>query len=195
MTVILKQTHQEKGQYGYRDYHKKAELVKIAVGAGAILIQLGARMLTDRTSLQNLLTVMAIVTVLPVANLAAPLLAAFRYRTPGKDFYRRLCPYEERMTVLYDLILTSKEAVMPMDGILVHPTGVYCYCTNPRISVSKAEAFLNQMFQSHRLDPHVKILTEEKAFFKRAASLKPADEYEDDGSVAYTANLLKNLSM
>ncbi len=192
---FMKRTHPEKGRYGYRNYHKKTELVKIALGAAAILIQLGARMLTDRTSLQNILTVMAVVSVLPVANLAAPLLASFRYRTPGEEFYRKLHPYEEHMEVLYDLILTSKEYIMPMDGILIHPTGVYAYCTNPNLPVRKAEAFLNQMFQSHRLDPHVKILTDEKAFFKRAASLRPAGEYEDDGSVEYTVNLLKNLSM
>lgn len=191
----MKRTHPEKGQYGYRNYHKKAELLKIAAGAAVILIQLGARMLTERASLQNLLTVMAIVSVLPVANLAAPLLAAFPYRTPGEDFHQKLIPYEDRTAVLYDLILTSKEYIMPMDGILIHPTGVYCYCTNPKLSVQKAEVFLNQMFQSHRLDPHVKILTDEKSFFKRAASLKPASEYEDDGSVEYTVNLLKNLSM
>lgn len=191
----MKRTHPEKGQYGYRNYHKKTELIKIAIGAAAILIQLGARMLTDRTSLQNVLTVMAIVSVLPVANLAAPLLASYRYRTPQETFHQNLCRYEDRMAVLYDLILTSKESIMPMDGILVHPTGVYCYCTNPKLPIQKAEAFLNQMLQAHRLDPHVRILTDERAFFKRAASLRPACEYEDDGSVEYTVKLLKQLSM
>ncbi|MFR5602186.1 MAG: hypothetical protein ACLTKI_07535 [Lachnospiraceae bacterium] len=51
------------------------------------------------------------------------------------------------------------------------------------------------MLKSHKLDPHGKLLFQEKAFFQRLNSLKPADQYEDDGSVDYTAQLLKNLSM
>ncbi len=41
----------------------------------------------------------------------------------------------------------------------------------------------------------MKILTGEKEFFKRAASLKPENEYEDDGSLGYTIQLLKDISM
>lgn len=51
------------------------------------------------------------------------------------------------------------------------------------------------MFAGHKLDPGVKIILDEKAFFHRMESLKPAEEYEDDGSVGYTLQLLKNLSM
>lgn len=185
----------EKGCYGYRNYHKKTELIKILAGFACIAVLLGIRFLVKEDAWKNILTVSAILTVLPTANLAAPFFASFPYRTPGKEFYQRLFPYEQKMTVLYDLILTSKDLIMPMDGILVHPAGVYCYCANPKVQVKKGEEFLNQMFKAHRLDPNVKIITDEAGFFKRADGLKPADEYEDDGSTAYAARLLKNLSM
>ncbi|MDO5415757.1 MAG: O-linked GlcNAc transferase-like protein [Lachnospiraceae bacterium] len=191
----MKKKHPKKGQYGYRNYHKKTELALIFSGLAAILLQLGARQFTDRESLKNILTVMAIVSALPIANVASPFLASFRYRTPGPEFYQKLSAYEDKTAVLYDLILTSKEQIMPMDGVCVHPSGVYFYCTNPKVKTEQAEAFLNDMFRAHRLDPHAKVITDEKAFFKRADSLKPAEEYEDDGSVGYTIQLLKDLSM
>ena len=51
---------------------------------------------------------MAIVTVLPAANLASPLIAIFKYHTPdGRRFINIYMPYEEKFEVLYDLVLTT----------------------------------------------------------------------------------------
>ncbi len=191
----MKKRGLEKGEYGYREQHKKQQLLLIFLGVLAILLQLGARRFTQQAAFQNILTVMAIVSVLPVANLAAPFLASFRYKTPGSDFYQALSPYEGQMAILYDLIITSKELIMPMDGVVVHPLGTFFYCSDPKLSIQKAEAFLNDFFCAQHLDPHAKVFTEEAAFFKRIASLKPSDGYEDDGSVAFTIRSLKNLSM
>ncbi len=191
----MKKPRPTKGQYGYRDYHKKTELAKILLGAALILLLLGIRMVVKETAWKNILTVSAILTVLPTANVAAPFFASFKYRTPGEGFHQKLSTYTHKAEVLYDLILTSREFILPMDGILVHPTGVYAYCAKDKISVPKAEEAFNQILRSHRLDPHMKIILEESAFWKRADSLKPAEEYEDDGSVEYTVKLLKNLSM
>lgn len=185
----------KKGEYGYREYHRKIQLGEVLFGAVMILVQLGARQFTDSQAVKNVLTVMAILSVLPTANVASPLLAAWKYRTPPRAFLDRVQPYEEKFPILYDLILTSREAVMPVDAAAVHPTGVYLYCTSRKVDAKKAEKFFNDMFLSHRLDPHVKMIQDEKAFFQRLDSLKPAAEYEDDGSAGYTLELLKQLSM
>lgn len=184
-----------KGQYGYRNYHRKIQLFKVLFGALMIIAQLLARNLTDNVSAKNILTVMAILSVLPTANAASPLLASWRFTTSSEEFYKRVLPYESKFPVLYDLILTSKEAIMPMDAIAVHPHGVYAYCISQKVDAAKAEKFLNEMFAGHKLDPHVKIFKEESLFFKRLDQLKPASEYEDDGSTGYSLDLLKSLSM
>ena len=51
------------------------------------------------------------------------------------------------------------------------------------------------MLKSWKLDGNARVITEENVFFKRLSSLKPMTEEEDDGSVDYTVNLLKNMSM
>ncbi len=184
-----------KGEYGYRTHHRKMQIGMVAFGAAMILAQLAARHFVEDQAWKNILTVMAILSVLPTANIASPLFAGWRFKTPPKEFYDRVHPYEERFTILYDLVITSKEAIMPMDAAIVHPTGVYCFCTLDKVDARKGETYLNGMFTAHRLDPHVKIIKDEKTFFQRLDSLKPASEYEDDGSVEYGAGLLKNLSM
>lgn len=184
-----------KGQYGYRNYHKKTEVLKVLFGVAMILIQLAARCFVDSSAWKNILTVMAILSVLPTANVASPLLASWRFKTPSESFHEKVSAYEGKLSILYDLIVTSKDALMPMDAVIVHPTGVYAYCTSPKLDTTKAEQFFKEMFTGHKLDPNIKIILDEKTFFHRLDSLKPEAEYEDDGSLAYTIGLLKNLSM
>lgn len=185
----------KKGEYGYRNYFKHKQLFRIGILAAFILAQLGARSLTDSESIKNVLTVMAVVTVLPAANLASPLVAILKYKTSTKDFHDKMIPYEEKFTVLYDLVITSKDDVMPMDAIVVHPTGTYAYCINQKVNTTAAEKTMNETFVAQRLDPNVKITKDIHTFEKRIKSLKPASEYEDDGSMDCSVSLLRSMSM
>jgi len=185
----------EKGQYGYRDFHKRIQIMKVAFGAAMIAAQLLARNLTDNESAKNILTVMAVLSVLPAANVASPLLASWRYKTISKALYDQVAASEEKGIVLYDLIITTKEQIIPGDVVFVHPHGVYIYCPEQRVDGKKAEKALNDIFSGHRLDRNVKILKNEKSFLDRIESIKPMCECEDDGSPAYAVGVLKSLSM
>ncbi|MFR2259558.1 MAG: O-linked GlcNAc transferase-like protein, partial [Clostridium sp.] len=90
-----------KGQYGYRDQHKKSRALLTGLFAAAIIAQLIARQLASEQAAKNILTVMAILTVLPMANLASPLLASWKYRTADRSFYEKAHAYEEKCTMLY----------------------------------------------------------------------------------------------
>lgn len=185
----------QKGEYGYRNYRKAVQLAEVLFGAAAIIIQLLARNFTDNQAAKNVLTLMAILSVLPTANVASPLLAAFRYRTPGEEFHRRAAAYESRGILLYDLVVTTKEQILPFDAVMVHPTGVYAFCPAEKTDIKKAEKTLNASFKSQKLDPNLKIIADEKQFFNRLDTLKPASEYEDDGSTQYAAGVLRSMSM
>lgn len=171
------------------------QLGEILFGAAAIIAQLLARNFTDSQAARNVLTVMAILSVLPTANVASPFLASVRYKTPAEEFYRRVQPFESKGLILYDLIVTTKEQILPFDAVMVHPMGVIAYCPAEKIDAKKAEKTLNDSFRAQKLDPNVKIMKDEKAFFSRLSGLKPMSEYEDDGSAEYAARTLKSMSM
>ena len=185
----------DKGQYGYRNYHRNVQLAKVIFGGVMILVQLGARNFTDNQAAKNILTVMAVLSVLPAANVASPLLASWSYKTPGKEFYERVRPFEARGLILYDLIITSGEQIMAMDAVMVHPMGVFALLSSPKADIKKGEKFLNDTFKAHGLPSHVKVIREEDAFMKRLGSLKAAGETRDDKSVDYEKKKKKNLSM
>lgn len=185
----------KKGEYGYRNSSRHMRLLLTLAFIAAILAQLLARKLTDNQSARNILTVMAVLTVLPMANIAAPMLASWKYKTPPERFHQKAAAYEASFLILYDLVLTSKEAVMPMDAIAVHPRGIIAYLNSPKADCRQAEKFLNEMLTANKLDSGVKVISEEHAFFHRLDSLKPASEYGEDESLPYVAALLKSLSM
>ncbi len=184
-----------KGEYGSRNQGRNIRLGITLLLAAAIIAQLVARRFTDDTAAKNILTVMAILTVLPMANMASPLLASWNYRTPDAAFYEKIRPYEAKTRILYDLVLTTKEQVIAADAAIVHPIGVFLYVPQAKLDGAKAEKGLNALFSANRLDANVKIIRDEKSFLRRLDIIKPADQYEDDGSVSCAAELLKNLSM
>lgn len=187
--------HKEKGQYGYRDQHRRVQLAKVLFGAAMILVQAGARGFTDNEAVKNILTVMAVLSVLPTANVASPLLASWKYRTPPADFYEKVSAHKEKGLILYDLIVTSREQIIPIDAAVIHQKGVFALSGSGKLDVKKAEKYLNDTFKAHGLDPGVTIIQDEQGFLKRLHGLKAVSDTEDDGSRDYAAGLLKNLSM
>ena len=72
----------------------------IALFAVLIIIQLAARGFTDSEAAKNVLTVMAVLTVLPMANIASPFLASFPYKTMDREKYEKYAAYENQFAVL-----------------------------------------------------------------------------------------------
>ena len=177
----------EKGDYGYRDSSRRMRMMITAILVAAILAQVAARFLAKEQAAKNILTVMA--------NMASPLLASWRYRTPPEEFHKKMMGYEKKCVILYDLILTTKEFVLPMDGIAVHSGGVYAYCTAKKADPVKAEKSLNVLLAASRLEPHVKVFKDEKSFFRRLDSLTSETDSEKDETVEYEVQVLKSLSM
>lgn len=185
----------KKGMYGYRSAHKKNQILIVLLFLSVIAALLVARQLITWDSLRNLVTISAILTVLPMANLASPLVASWKIAETPADFYEACRPYEEKFPVLYDLIITSSELIIPIDVSVIHPTGVYMFCPVKTADTKKAEKFLNEMLVGWKLDGNVKIMTEKKNYLNRLATLKPVTEEDDDGSTPHVEKLLKSLSM
>ena len=120
----------EKGTYRYRTAHKKRQLFFVVLFILAIVAQLILRNFITAQIYKNLVTISAILTVLPMANLASPLVVAARIPEVPEKFHDACVPYEEKFPILYDLIITSNDLIMPVDAAVVHPTGVYLYCPN-----------------------------------------------------------------
>ena len=184
-----------KGMYGYRDAHKKTQSRNVAIFAVAIVAVLVGRNFVPNEDIQKLMLVSAILLVLPMANLASPLIVSWKFKTTPEDFYNAVKPYEEKFPVLYDLIITNTDLIMPVDAAVIHPTGVYLFCPNKGIDTKKAEKFLNEILVGWKLDGNAKVMVEKKNYLNRLASLRNLTEEDDDGSDEYVKKVLLGLSM
>lgn len=184
-----------KGQYGYRDSNRKIWLMVTTVFVSAIILQVLVRNLAHHQATENILTVMAILTVLPMANMASPLIAAWNYKTPGREFYDKVAPYEDRFTILYDLIVTTKDQIIPIDAAAVHPIGVFAYCPSQKVDMEKGQSEMGKLFSSDGLDSNILLLNSENEFFMCLDRLKPASECENSQVVEGAAAFLRNISM
>ena len=185
----------KKGTYGYRTAHKKRQLMFVLMFIAAIMAQLVLRHFISAQIYRNLVTISAILTVLPMANLASPLVVSWRIPEVSEELHKKCLPYEDKFPILYDLIITSSDLIIPVDAAVVHPSGVYLYCPNKNIDKKKAEKFLNEMLTGWKLDGNAKLMNEEKNFLRRLSDLKTVTEEEDDGSAPHVVKLLTSLSM
>ena len=156
----------KKGMYGYRDAHKKRQILLVSL----------------------FLLVIA-------ALLVSRYFITWKIRTAPRELYDACRPYGEKFPMLYDLIITSRDFIMPVDVAVIHPTGVYLYCPKKGIDTKAAEKFLNEMLTGWKLDGNARIMTEKKNFLTRLSTLKNVTEDEDDGSAPHVEKLLKSLSM
>lgn len=193
--MILKKNKIVKGQYGYRDVHKKTQLRNVAIFAVVIAAVLIGRFFIPLEDLKKMMMITAILLVLPMANLASPMIVSWKFKTTPKDFYDAVKPYEEKFPVLYDLIITNTDLIMPIDAAVIHPSGVYLFCPNKSIDIKKAEKFLNEILVGWKLDGNAKVMVEKKNYLNRLASLKDVTEDEDDGSADHVRRVLLGLSM
>lgn len=191
----MKKKKIEKGDYGYRTAHKKSQIRNVALFLIAIAALLIARPFIQMDEFKNLATISAILLVLPMANLASPMVVAWKIKQTPEDFHQEVKPYEEKFPVLYDLIITNTDLIMPVDAAVIHPTGVYLYCPDKKVDTKKAEKFLNEILVGWKLDGNAKVMNEKRNFMNRLASLKEVTEEDDDGSAAYVRKVLVGLSM
>ncbi len=185
----------EKGDYGYRTAHRRRQIVIVGLFLALIAALLIARHFMAEGGLRNLVTISAVLTTLPMANMASPLIAALKIPEITETFHSECKQYEDRFPILYDLIITSQDMILPFDAAAIHPSGVYLYCPDEKADGKKAEKFLNEMLIKWKLDGNAKVMTGEKNFFRRLGTLPAVTDDTDDGSAPYVAKLLKSLSM
>ena len=90
----------EKGTYGYRTAYKKRQLFFVVLFILAIVAQLILRNFVTEQIYKNLITISAILTVLPMANLASPLVVASRIPEVPEELHKACLPYEDKFPIL-----------------------------------------------------------------------------------------------
>ncbi|RKW33570.1 MAG: hypothetical protein D8H95_49915 [Lachnospiraceae bacterium] len=143
----------KKGEYGYRKYFKIKNGLIIGFFVFIILLLFISSKITKNADISRILLVSSILTVLPMANLLSPFLVVFKY----KSFeYEKIKEYLDDKHFLFDIILTMKEQVMPLDIIYINEERIFGILSN-KADKSKTEEFIKERMKIGGIKVSVKI--------------------------------------
>ena len=143
----------KKGEYGYIKYFKIKNGIIIGFFVFIILLLFISSKLTKNADISRILLVSSILTVLPMANLLSPFLVVFKY----KSFeYEKIKEYLDDNHFLFDIILTMKEQVMPLDIIYINEERIFGILSN-KADKSKTEEFIKERMKIGGIKVSVKI--------------------------------------
>ena len=178
----------KKGEYGYRKYFKIKNGIMIGFFIIVILVLFIASKHT-KENMSRILLVSSILMVLPMANLLSPFLVVFKYRSCQYDLAK---PYLEDKHFLFDIILTMKEQVMPLDIIYIDGERIFSVLSN-KADKRKTEDFIKERMKLGGISVNVKVcenINELKKFIKISQT-----EENVDNKLNEIRAILKSLSV
>ena len=167
-----KNTKVEKGEYGYLDYKKRQSAVLMILGFSIVAVLFFIWYFATKTK-NNIMIVISILTVLPVAKFAVNFFFLLPYHSEKKEEYDKLKDMVKEMIVLTDLVFTTDQKFFPFPtSFMVIHNGSACGFTNhEKYHTEYMEKFLENNLQVNGVKVNVKIFKDKKQFFNRVKTL------------------------
>ncbi len=187
-----------KGNPGYLEYKKKIEIIRTVIYflIVAAIFFLGY---TQTHTRKNLLTVVAVVGCLPACKALVGVISRFPYSSMAQKEADEISEKARQLTVVYDMIITSREKIMPVDCIVISGNLIYGYTRNKKVDLKYAanhiSSILNQNGFSH---VSVKILNNYSSFLARVEGMNSIEKVEKNNTKdleEQIAGIILNISM
>lgn len=162
----------EKGTYGYLIYKRKIEtgktLLLLALSFAIFLIGY----FTTGTR-RNLLTVVAVVSVLPAAKQMTTTFLYYRYSSGSQEVYEKIAGCVANATCLSDIVITAYDKIIELLHITIVGKTLVAYSTNPKTDEKYGADFIKSMLEKNGYKGvSVKIYKEEKAYVARIQEMQ-----------------------
>ena len=194
--VKLKKT--EKEMPGYLNYKRKIEIIRTLAYFGIVIAILLLGYFQTGTKL-NLLTVVAIVGCLPASKALVGVITRFPYRSIDGERAKEIASKTDLLTVCYDMVITSRDHIMPVDCIVISGHNIFGYTHYNKVNTTElADHIKTILAQNGYKGFQIRILNEYKPFITRAEGLNniAAVEQEDTKTKEETVRgLILNISM
>ncbi|GAA0792836.1 hypothetical protein DWX43_03190 [Clostridium sp. AF19-22AC] len=187
-----------KGNPGYLDYKKKVEIIRTIIyfALVAAVFFLGY---SQAHTKKNLLTIVAILGCLPASKALVGVITRFPYPSIASIRAEEIKDKTGYITAIYDMIITSREKVMPMDCIVISGNTIFGYTNSEKVDVKYAASHIRGILNQNQFpDVSVKILNNYTAFLARAeglnsiAAVEKSDTKELEEQMAH---VILNISM
>lgn len=166
----------EKGLPGYIRA-RKTRLLTITLAEFAIVAAILILGYVQTGSRLNLLTVVAVVGCLPACKTLVGLITLFPYRTIEPEKAEEIDQKAPLLVTAYDMVITSRERIMPVDAVVISGNTVCGYASNPKTSPQEAARHIKTILEENRLTGiTVKIFPEYTPFLARVEGMNSIAE-------------------
>lgn len=187
-----------KGNPGYLEYKRKVEIIRTIIYF-AIVAAIFILGYSQTHTKKNLLTIVAVVGCLPASKALVGVITRFPYPSIAGIRAEEIKSKTSHITVIYDMIITSREKIMPVNCIVLSGNTIFGYTDNEKVDLKYAATHIRGILNQNQFpDVSVKILNNYTAFLARAEGLDSiaAVEKSDTKEVEQRmANVILNISM
>ena len=188
---IMKKT--EKGDFGYLNYRKKINLIKMAAAfvVVAVVLIIGLAVYKTRA---NVFTVAAIVLVLPAAKMAVGYFVVMSHHSASSKLREKLEAEAGGLGLYYDLIFSNSKKPIGTQAVAVSETAVIALSDEKKADKKLFETSLKEFMENDGRKVNVTLYFEEKQFLARAAKLAGSigNTEEGTGKAEDNINIQKN---
>lgn len=164
----------EKGQCGYLEQRKKIHLIITSVGFLIVFIMLMTGIFVTETR-NNIFTVMAIITVLPVAKFAVTYAMIANHKAPSKERYEELTKHGSNLLLISECVISCKDKSIYIPFALITDTCIYCYTENEKFDTAYFEENISEFIKSCGDTINVKLIKDYNTFKQRVQSLNDVE--------------------
>lgn len=168
----------EKGQPGYLKAERNKLLAQTLIEFVMVVVLLIVGYVQTGTKL-NLFTLVAVLGCLPASKVLVELITIFPYKTIDADKAAEIKEKTPLLTTAYDMVLTSREKIMPVDAIVISGGTICGYSKSKKVKPEETASYIKKMLQENRFDKvTVKIFPDYVAFLSRAEGMNSIAEIE-----------------
>ena len=161
-----------KGNAGYLRARRKQLIIKAVLEFGIVLALLGLGIWQTGTRL-NLLTVVAVLGCLPASKALVEVITIFPHHSIADETAEEIKEKAKLLTTVFDLVITSREKIMPIDSIAMLDNIVCGYTSSQKVDAAYAEKHIKQILEENRYSKlTVKIFPDYKAFLTRVEGME-----------------------
>ena len=165
-----------KGEWGYFSSEKRRRILTTSV-LFAIPIFIYVTSFLYFGTRRNLMTVVAMVGIIPAAISCVGLIMILMRRSLPEEEYRELHAHEGNLTVAYELYLTSEKQNALVDCLAICGSEVVGYVSDPKTDLHFAQDHLQKMLRAASFKVSVHMLGDRRQFIRRMDSM---NEHADD---------------
>ena len=179
----------EKGTPGYLEYKKKVEIIRTVV---YFLLVAAVYLLgySQTHTNKNLLTVVAVVGCLPACKALVGVITRLPYPSINPKRAEEVRALSPHMTSVFDLVVTSRDKIMPIDALVISGNKVFGHQTGKKADPQYTEKHIRSILLVNDFkDVSVKMYPDYKKFLSRIEGLENIAAVEKENTAEYEAKI------